>query len=772
MLPLTSVLCLGLVSLSRAGYILQDDYSPTNFFSQFDFFTADDPTHGYVNYVDQATATANGLINTNNGTVYMAADSTNFASGRGRNSVRITSRKAYNTGLIILDLEHMPGGACGEWPAFWTVGPNWPNSGEIDIIEGVNSQSSNAMALHTSSGCSISAGGGNGSGWGNVGAQNAMSGTIVTPNCDVAAQGQAANAGCSIKSSDTSTYGSGFNAAGGGIYATEWTSSTIKIWAFTRGNIPADIASGNPIPANWGTPLAVFGAPCQIGNYIKDQNIVFDITFCGDWAGNVWNTDSTCSALGNSCQAYVQSNPAAFKNSYWSINSLRVYSQQGGAGPSASGYPGWQPQPTNVPQGHGQGQGGAPPVGPGQGQAGGQQGQGGWGQQSWPQGSGRPGSDQQWGPPQSPNPGNANVKFSQYQGQSRPQSRPNGNNYAAAPNQNQKWGGQGNYYFPRPVTPRSTVEAPEEEVFERAVSRDAPSSPLNNVVEEAAPAELAEREAARGYAPYVGANGNIYQGQSRGQRPQNQAQGQGRRPQNQGQVQGQRPQKQPPKQTAPAVKPNAAVNVNNANNGNARPTVTVTTTITSGVVTSTLKRGISTTSKPAAAAAAKATTPPNANANVKAAQQIQAQPHRQAPQQQTQNQDQNKPAAAAQPQQKQQQAQQPQQPQPTPTVTVTKTLLEKQAAQPSAPPATAPGTGAGSGGRRPRRAATVDEESQSQQSQKQQEEEEEAEVMVEKRLPAQARAAVVVVVEEEEEGGGGEAKHKHMGRHQQKRRLR
>lgn len=55
MLATTLFTLSGLVSLSCAGYTLQDDYT-SDFFSMFDFFTDDDPTNGYVNYVDQTTA--------------------------------------------------------------------------------------------------------------------------------------------------------------------------------------------------------------------------------------------------------------------------------------------------------------------------------------------------------------------------------------------------------------------------------------------------------------------------------------------------------------------------------------------------------------------------------------------------------------------------------------------------------------------------------------------------------------------------------------------
>lgn len=113
----------GLVPLAISQYTLADDYSGDNFFNLMTFDTEDDPTHGYVNYVDHATAHSGGLVTTNNGVVTIKSDSSNVASDRGRNSVRVTSTKQYTHGLVVLDLEHMPGSACGIWPAFWMTGP-------------------------------------------------------------------------------------------------------------------------------------------------------------------------------------------------------------------------------------------------------------------------------------------------------------------------------------------------------------------------------------------------------------------------------------------------------------------------------------------------------------------------------------------------------------------------------------------------------------------------------------------------------------------------
>ena len=98
-------------------YHLKDHYSGNSFFDGWNFYTGDDPTHGYVNYVSQSTAQSNGYISTSSSQVYIGCDHTNTASGRGRDSVRISSKNTYNSGLFLLQFEHMPFG-CGTWPAW------------------------------------------------------------------------------------------------------------------------------------------------------------------------------------------------------------------------------------------------------------------------------------------------------------------------------------------------------------------------------------------------------------------------------------------------------------------------------------------------------------------------------------------------------------------------------------------------------------------------------------------------------------------------------
>ncbi|EKM60723.1 glycoside hydrolase family 16 protein [Phanerochaete carnosa HHB-10118-sp] len=300
-------------STYAATYQLSDNWIGSAFLNTFTFEAIADPTHGRVNYVDQATALARNLTYANGDTFILRADDTTTlsASSPGRNSVRIRSVKTYTTHVVVFDVRHMPQG-CGTWPAAWeTDEGDWPNGGEIDIV-GVNDQSPNAMTLHTGADCSMPT-------------SRTMTGTATGNNCDVNTDG---NTGCGVQASTANSYGPSFNANGGGWYATERTDDFIKVWFFPRnaGGVPGDVSTG---PAtidtdNWGTPTAYFpNTDCDINSHFDANNIIINLTLCGDWAGQ----SSIFNGAGcpGDCVDYVNNNPGAFSSAYWDIASVRVY---------------------------------------------------------------------------------------------------------------------------------------------------------------------------------------------------------------------------------------------------------------------------------------------------------------------------------------------------------------------------------------------------------------------------------------------------------------
>lgn len=184
------------------------------------------------------------------------------------------------------------------------VGPSWPNNGEIDIIEGINLQAQDAITMHSGPSCSM-----------------------IGKSCD-------GGNGCSTQVGGPTSYGDGFNNNGGGIYAMEWTSDYINVYFFPHSNAPADILGTGPDPTTWGNPTASFvgGSTCDIDANFQNNNIVIDTTFCGTWAGTAWSSDPVCGPKAATCQDYVQNNPAAFTEAYWTINSLKVYTQASSSG--------------------------------------------------------------------------------------------------------------------------------------------------------------------------------------------------------------------------------------------------------------------------------------------------------------------------------------------------------------------------------------------------------------------------------------------------------
>ncbi|KAJ7043721.1 glycoside hydrolase family 16 protein [Mycena alexandri] len=291
---------------TRTTYTLKDHYTGKDFLD-WDFFSASDPTHGNVNFLTKSEATSKGLAYVQaDGTTILATDSTTkLKAGDNRDSIRISSPKSYNSGLFIADIWAMPHGPT-VWPAYWTVGPNWPNDGEIDIIEGVGDSTSNQMTLHTSSGCSLA-----------TSAVSDFTGKHTsTTNC---ASGAGNNNGCGVTDFAPNVYGHEFNVVAGGVYAHVVADSGISIWHFSRDAIPADITEQKPNPAGWGKPAAFFSsAACDISQHFKDHVLTFDTTLCGDWAGAAFpGGPSACAA--------AVADPSNFAVAKWQLNYVSVY---------------------------------------------------------------------------------------------------------------------------------------------------------------------------------------------------------------------------------------------------------------------------------------------------------------------------------------------------------------------------------------------------------------------------------------------------------------
>ncbi|KAF9497127.1 glycoside hydrolase family 16 protein [Pleurotus eryngii] len=293
-----------------AAMKLVDMYQGQDFFNDWNFFTNADPTHGSVQFQGLEDAKAKNLafVQDDGTTVLAVDDKTHLPVGTNRASVRIESKKTYNEGLFIADFFAMPHG-CSVWPAWWSVGPNWPSAGEIDVLEGVHNSPTNHYTLHTSPGCTLST---------NNPGNTFFEASIVNTEC--ASSGDN-NAGCGLRDTDARSYGEGFNRAGGGVFAHMWGSDGIKIWHFARNEIPQDIKDNKPKPSAWPTPSAFFASDtCDVNQHFHDHTLVIDTTLCGD-LGNPTYSSSGCPG---SCAEAV-ADPNNFIFAKWKINYIAVY---------------------------------------------------------------------------------------------------------------------------------------------------------------------------------------------------------------------------------------------------------------------------------------------------------------------------------------------------------------------------------------------------------------------------------------------------------------
>ncbi|KAM0333095.1 hypothetical protein ACHAQA_001753 [Verticillium albo-atrum] len=314
---------------SATKFYLDDTYDHKNFFDKFNFFESRygtgnyndvDPTSGYINYRKRSDAEALGLIQTRGEEIYMGVDHhtvTKFP-GVGRDSVRIESKAIYNKGLFIARFTHLPKPVCGAWPALpsWSYGDPWPKVGELDFYEGWNEQPVNKPAAHTydsyfNGTCTISPLG--------------QTAAVSHYDCDNFA-GQWDNQGCTTVATSADPWGS----AQGGIYAVEWTTEYIKFFSWRHGAEPANVNSATPDTAAWGKPsVLIANNLCNVDSHFADQKLVLNIDFCGVTAGNpyIWGPECSAKTHEQECSSYVAKNPTAFKDVYWQIKDIRVFTE-------------------------------------------------------------------------------------------------------------------------------------------------------------------------------------------------------------------------------------------------------------------------------------------------------------------------------------------------------------------------------------------------------------------------------------------------------------
>lgn len=134
-------------------------------------------------------------------------------------------------------------------------GPTWPVTGEIDIVEGVNDYTNNQATTHTDNGCTLPTS--NSSALG-------ITGSIVGgTNC---AALETNNEGCGFLASQSNSFGAAFNSNGGGVHASELSTSSQRSHTFLMVVQCSGMTTASPYTSSRGMQyrqISQAEIPCQ-----------------------------------------------------------------------------------------------------------------------------------------------------------------------------------------------------------------------------------------------------------------------------------------------------------------------------------------------------------------------------------------------------------------------------------------------------------------------------------------------------------------------------
>ncbi|EGO23746.1 glycoside hydrolase family 16 protein [Serpula lacrymans var. lacrymans S7.9] len=349
--------------VSAATYNAVKEYSGSTFFNDWTFYNNyDNLTNGDAIFVSASEGASDQLAYVDSSTLHAIIkvdNTTTVPYNQKRNTVRITSNDSFAIGSVwVADMYHVParsGPLGGGKPVrilhttlelvvmrlfTHSQAPSWPAGGEIDTFEGVNMMTMNQMSLHTETGCMVEN-------------QNQTSTLIQSTNCSASANG---NQGCIVQDPSGSSYGAGFAGVGGGAFVTEMAESGINIWFFPRSQIPSSLTSNASTidTSTFGTAVGNWpSGGCNTTEFFQPQQLIFDITLCGDWAGSPATFNATCTGV---CyNDYVIGPASNYNEAYFEIGYVRVFgtegadtviSPSGSSGVGSGGVPGSTGSPT------------------------------------------------------------------------------------------------------------------------------------------------------------------------------------------------------------------------------------------------------------------------------------------------------------------------------------------------------------------------------------------------------------------------------------------